>query len=114
VDANAAVRRFRPDVVIGCWVTHRYDPGRHTAGGNEAGIDEEDVLEHCSAYVVVGNQRVHEGKKIWKRKHTIEYPEWVYSRAMNGSPDFVAVWRGKGAQRAKGARKPWRANRGRR
>lgn len=92
--ASRAVRRYKPDVVIGCWVTHRYDPARHTAGGNEAGVDEPDILRHCAVYVLVGNEHVHAGKSIWDRAHTIEYPPWLYSRAVNGTREFIAVWRG--------------------
>lgn len=92
--ASRAVRRFKPAVVIGCWVTHKYDPKRHEAGGNEVGIDEEDILRNCAVYVVVGNEAVHAGKKIWTRKHEIVYPPFVYSRATNGTRDFIATWRG--------------------
>lgn len=94
-DAKEAIRRFRPDVVIGCWVTHRYEPDRHWAGGNEIGIDEERVLRHCRRYIVVGNRHVHAGKKIWGRAHSIVHPSFVYSRAINGSRDFIATWPGQ-------------------
>lgn len=90
--ASRAVRRYRPQVVIGCWVTHKYDPARPAAGGNEVGIDEEDILRNCATYVVVGNERVHGAKKIWGRPHTIEYPSFVYSRAVNGTREFIAAW----------------------
>jgi hypothetical protein len=92
--ASRAVRRYRPQVVIGCWVTHKYDPARHEAGGNEIGIDEEDILRNCGTYIVVGNEQVHAGKKIWDRPHRIEYPPFVYSRAHNGTREFIATWRG--------------------
>jgi hypothetical protein len=91
-DAARAVRRYKPQVVIGCWVTHKYDRKRHAAGGNEIGVDEEDILRHCETYVVVGNEVTHEGKKIWNRHHEIEYPSFVYSRAHNGQRDFIATW----------------------
>ncbi len=93
--AHRAVRRFRPQVVIGCWVTHKFDPARPQAGGNEAGIDEEDILRHCENYIVVGNEKVHRGKSIWSRPHQIVGPSsFVYSRAYNGTADFIAVWPG--------------------
>lgn len=99
-DAGRAVRRYRPQVVVAGWVTHLYDPARHTAGGNEVGVDEDDVLGHCDEYVFVGNEGVHEGKKIWRRPHRIWYPPYVFSRAWNGSRDFVAVWKGVRSTRA--------------
>lgn len=92
--AHEAVRRFKPQVVIGCWVTHLYDPMRHWAGGNEIGVDEEDILRNCEEYVFVGNTAVHKPKKIWKYEHEIEHPSFVYSRAHNGSREFVATWHG--------------------
>ena len=94
LDAKEAIRKHRPQVVIGCWVTHKYDPRRHAAGGNEVGLDEDWILDHCQTYVVVGNTKVHEHKAIWKRPHVIEHPPFVFSRAANGSPDFIAVWKG--------------------
>ncbi|HCT78710.1 MAG TPA: hypothetical protein DGT23_19550 [Micromonosporaceae bacterium] len=92
--ASRAVRQYKPQVVIGCWITHKYDPANHAARGNEAGVDEPDILRNCETYVVIGNQRVHELKPLWTRPHTIEYPPFVYSRAQNGTPDFIAIWRG--------------------
>jgi hypothetical protein len=97
--ASRAVRRYRPQVVIGCWVTHKYDQSRADAGGNEQGVDEEDILSNCETYIVVGNDRVHRTKKIWCRPHQIEHPPFVYSRARNGTPDFIATWRGGRPQR---------------
>lgn len=94
-DAQQAVRIYRPDVVVACWVTHRYEPGRHWAGGNELGVDEAAVIDNCREYVFIGNEQVHAGKPIWSRPHHIEYPRFVYSRAVNGSRDFVCTWRGQ-------------------
>ncbi len=94
LDAAAAIRRYRPDVVIGCWVTHKYEPHRHFAGGNEIGIDEHDLIAKVQQYVVIGNDQVHGTKPVWELPHTREYLPFVYSRAANGSRDFLAIWRG--------------------
>ena len=93
LDALQAIARYRPQVVIGCWVTHRYRPDRHEAGGNQDGIDEEAVLAGCETYVVVGNEKVHASKSLWG-SHAFEKltPEWLFSRAVNGSPEFIAIW----------------------
>lgn len=92
--ASRAVRHYKPDVVIGCWCTHKYDPKQHARGGNEVGVDEFDILRHCSTYVLVGNEKVHAHTPLWDREHTIEHPPYVYSRASNGSADFIATFRG--------------------
>ncbi len=92
LDAAAAVRHHRPQVVVASWVTHRYDPRRHEAGGNQDGVDEEDVLAHCDTYVFMGNEHVHAKKSLWSQPHTKLHAPWLFSRAGNGSPDFIAVW----------------------
>ncbi len=92
LDALAAIKKYKPQVVVGCWVTHKYDPNRHAAGGNQDGIDEEKVIAACETYIVVRNEKVHDGKSIWKLPHTKITPPWLYSRAHNGSPNFIAVW----------------------
>lgn len=91
-DARGAMRKYKPDVVIGCWVTHRYNIKRHSAGGNEVGVDEDHIIDNCEGYVLVGNQMIHAKKSIWKRDHAIINPDWLYSRAQNGTPDFIATW----------------------
>lgn len=94
LDAHHAVRRFWPYTVIGSWVTHKYSPTRHAAGGNEVGVDQRDVLKYCGRYVLVGNEHVHRDNPLWIKRHAIEYPPWIYSRAQNGSRDFIAMWTG--------------------
>jgi hypothetical protein len=92
LDAREAVRRYRPQVVVAQWVTHKYERRRHFAEGNIDGVNEEDVLERCDQYVFIGNTKVHKGKSLWVRPHTLLHPPFVYSRASNGSPDFIAIW----------------------
>jgi hypothetical protein len=92
--ASRAVRHYKPEIVIGCWVTHKYDPKQHMRGGNEVGIDESDILRHCASYVLVGHERVHRDKPIWSRKHTIEFPPFVHSRALSEGRNFVAIFDG--------------------
>ncbi|MCC5612034.1 hypothetical protein LC612_36205 [Nostoc sp. CHAB 5834] len=100
LDAVAAVRKYRPQVVIASWVTHKYDPNRQQAGGNEYGVIEEDILGACETYIFIGNRKVHAHKSIWARPHTLIEPPWLYSRAFNGTPDFIAIW-GQEQQRTK-------------
>lgn len=92
LDALQAVRKYRPQVVIGSWITHIYDEMRDWAGGNELGVDEGRLLELTPCYIHIGNEDVHKGKEIWSRPHRIDYPPFLYSRAFNGSRDFLAIW----------------------
>ncbi|WP_157266404.1 hypothetical protein [Azohydromonas aeria] len=94
LDANSAVAKHRPQVVVACWVTHRYDAARHAAGGNMYGPDEAKIIRACEHYVLIGNAKVHAAKPIWRLKHRILTPPWLYSRALNGTADFIAIFDG--------------------
>ncbi|MFT3815846.1 MAG: hypothetical protein QM740_21180 [Acidovorax sp.] len=93
LEAQAAVEKYRPQVVIACWVTHRFDAQRPDAGGSESGVDEAAIIASCDEYIFIGNERVHAAKPIWALPHEKLTPPWLYSRAVNGSPDFIAIWR---------------------
>lgn len=93
LDAAAAIAKYRPQVVIACWITHRLEAERPEAGGSATGVDEAAVVAACEDYIVIGNERVHANKPIWALPHEKLTPPWLYSRAVNGSADFVAIWR---------------------
>lgn len=93
-DAIRAAVKYKPQVIIGSWITHKYDPARAWAKGNELGVDEYLLLQGCDYYIHIGNELVHSGKEIWDAPHRIYYPPFVYSRAFNGSRDFIAVFQG--------------------
>jgi hypothetical protein len=65
LDAIAAIAKYRPQVVIACWVTHRFEADCLEAGGSATGVDEAAVVAACEEYIVIGNERVHAGKPIW-------------------------------------------------
>lgn len=93
LDAMQAIERYRPQVVLASWVTHRYRADQPAYGGSESGIDEEAVIQACDTYILIGNTHVHRHKSIWALPHQRWTPPWLFSRAINGSPDFIAVWR---------------------
>lgn len=93
LDAAAAVEKYRPAVVVACWITHRFDPSRPDAGGSATGVDEVAIIASCDEYIFIGNERVHAHKPIWALPHEKLTPPWLYSRAINGSRDFIGIWR---------------------
>ncbi|MNR71505.1 hypothetical protein D3C71_21330 [compost metagenome] len=90
--AEEALKKYKPKVVVACWVTHKFDERRHEAEGNMDGVVEEDVVANCESYIFIGNKHVHRNKSLWKQPHAYFEPPWLYSRAFNGSADFIAVW----------------------
>jgi len=62
------------------------------------GIDEEAITDSCETYILVGNNEVHKHKSTWSRLHTKTEPDCVFSRATNGSADFVTIWNSRTEQ----------------
>lgn len=92
LDAALAVRKYRPQVVLASWVTHRYRKDRDEHGGNMFGVNEEDIIANCETYIFIGNMSTHIGKSIWDMPHEFFAPTWLYSRSMNDVGNFIAVW----------------------
>lgn len=93
-EAMEAIRAYGPDIVLGSWITHRYDSRRHVAGGNMYGPDTDAILAMCAEYVLIGNEVTHADHPLWARPHDVIYPPWLYSRAHNGGRNFIAYWKG--------------------
>ena len=94
LDAAAAIAKYKPEVVIACSVTHRFHPSAAERGGSNTSADEAGVVAFCDECIFVGNQQVHAAKPIWELAHDRIAPDWPYSRAMNGIPDFIVMWSG--------------------
>jgi len=90
--ADEAVQKLKPEVVIGAWVTHRYDSQQHWRGGNAHGVLEEEILKHAR-YCFIGNRAVHGTKPIMARDHQEYTFPWLVSRGMSEAENFIAVWK---------------------
>lgn len=91
-DAKVAIARHKPKLVVAAWVTHKYNPKEHWREGNQFGVEEKPILK-VADYIHIGNRHVHRYKPILELEHEeYEFP-WLVSRALNGAPNFIAVWR---------------------
>lgn len=90
LDAAAAIEKYKPHTVIGCWVTQKAFEGDKS--GNIHGIDEEALLSSVKRYIVVGNHKVHGEKRIMALPHQeLSFP-WVVSRASAPELNRIYVW----------------------
>jgi hypothetical protein len=97
MDAEKAVRAFKPKVVISAWVTHKYFETAHERGGNIHGVREENIIANAQ-YISICNRHVHRHKPALDIPHEeFEFP-WLVSRAFGDAANFIAVWK-KGARR---------------
>lgn len=89
IDANEAVNKYKPEVVIGCYITHRYVGGDD---GNEFGPVEENIIDRAT-YIHVGNLNVHKAKTILGVRPPKEFRfPWLRSRARDQSLNMIWVW----------------------
>jgi hypothetical protein len=94
LDALDAVIKYKPEIVIGSWVTEWIDgdvpppPG----GGSIFGVKEDLILAQGVVYVLIGNRDIHGTKKIMDLPHE-EYPlPFLRSRAKNPENNVVYIW----------------------
>lgn len=97
LDALEAARKYKPDIVIGQWVTNWIDPNLPAppGGGSMYGIKEDLLLEECQSYVMIGNSNVHGHKPILQKRHTEiqNRNKAIRSRADDQSMNVVYIWK---------------------
>ena len=93
-DGETAVRHHKPQVVVASYVTQKYDPREHSAGGNYKGVRYEYVIERCQTFILIGNELVHSMYRALRLPHeTFSFP-WLVSRAKMQDLNRIWVWKG--------------------
>ncbi len=88
--SNDAVKKYKPQVVVGAWVTQVGD-GRDGAS-NPFGTDEEAILNTGAIYIHIGNLAPHGKKRILQRPHLEFAFPWLIGRGMDRSLNRIWVW----------------------
>lgn len=89
LDALAAVRKYKPDIVIGSYITHLWKPGMQK--GNMYGVDTIKLINSVNEYFMIGNQDVHtEEDPAMKYLDKIERHDFIVTR---GDPAQAALFR---------------------
>lgn len=90
-DALTAYRRFKPECILGCYVTHRWREGMQN--GNMYGVDFERLLPLIRRLVLVGNKHVHWENPIMSLNHReIDLHGALITRNEDRSADRIYVW----------------------
>jgi hypothetical protein len=91
MEANEAVQHYKPNVVVGAWVTQRW-LSEADEEANVYGPLEEEWVDAGTTYIHIGNIGVHSKKRILSRPHDrYQYP-WLRSRAHDPSLNAIWVW----------------------
>ena len=97
MDGVAAVMNYKPEVVIGSWVTQKWKGDSYTHG-SIYGVDEHQIMTSGSVkkYIIIGNKASHGDKKIFEqfRYSTFDF-DWLISRAGNNLNRIYVVTQDK-------------------
>lgn len=94
IAALDAVKKYKPDIVIGSWITHWVDPDKAVGigGGNMYGVKEDELLDYGVTYIMIGNLAIHGHKPILRLPHEeLQFP-FVKSRAHKRELDRIFIW----------------------
>jgi len=92
LDYKDAIVKYKPDVVIGQWVTQLWKDHSDDGSGSIHGLDEEWILENVPTYIHIGNENTHGRKRILKRPHEKLHFNWLFSRSMQADKCVIYVW----------------------
>lgn len=67
LDAEAALAKYRPEVIVGSYVTHKWMKGMKT--GSQYGVNFSKLLNNCRYLVLLGNLNTHYENPIMKLFH---------------------------------------------
>lgn len=92
LDAEMALARYRPAVVLAAWVTHKWKPSEAWREGNQHGVEERKIVRQAD-YVFIGHDHVHRNKPILELPHETHYCPWLVSRATSPGRNYIKIWR---------------------
>lgn len=93
LEAVEAVIKYRPDVVIGAYITQRAtEDTKPQDSGNVYGPEEADLLWRVPCYIHMGNDRSHGDKRIRKYTHAVYRPSWLVTRSAHPEENSIFVW----------------------
>jgi hypothetical protein len=98
LDGIEAIKKYKPSMVIGSWITHKWRVSEPELEGNAWAPDEEEIMSLVDTYMMIGNMRVHANNRLLdKRKYKVhaESPPYLVSRAENPEADMILTFQNK-------------------
>ncbi len=90
LDAIEAIKKYKPDTVIGAFITHKYVESINS--GNAFGVKEEFILQNAQRYINIGNLVTHRDKPILEFPHDEHYFQWIITRSADQKNNRIFVW----------------------
>lgn len=90
LNAEEAIIKYKPDTVIGCFITHKYE--EKIGSGNALGVQEEFILENVGRYINIGNLHTHRDKPILKNNPIAYNFDWLITRSNDQSINRIWIY----------------------
>lgn len=94
IEALEVVKKYKPQVVIGSWIT-TFSPRAKSYNSSPFGVKEKKILDLIETYILIGNVDIHKGKPIFNKPHDEYYFDWIISRGKNQLNNRIWVWNNK-------------------
>jgi len=78
LDAHDAVKRYRPDIVIGSYITYKWKRGMNS--GNMYGVDNLKIARRVQEYFMIGNLNTHCNDPAMRCLDHIERHDFLFTR----------------------------------
>lgn len=88
LDAMDAVKKYKPDIVLGSYITHKWRPGMQV--GNQYGVDTLELIRRAPEYYMIGNLETHRHDPAMQYLDGTERHDFLYTR---GSKETSVIFR---------------------
>jgi hypothetical protein len=90
LDAISAVERYKPDIVIGSYITHKWDDSSQS--GNWWGVDTLKLTEMVPEYLMIGNLNTHRNDPAMKQLDHVERHDFLFTRGEDNT-SAIFCWK---------------------
>jgi cephalosporin hydroxylase len=87
MDAETALKHYKPNTVVGAYITHKYNG----VSGNMYGVVEGKILAAKCKYILIGNDTIHHDKPILKYDHKTLRFDWLVTRSQKEF-NYIKIW----------------------
>lgn len=93
-EATEAVDYFKPQVVVGAYVTQLYKEGDTESGigSNIYGVNEEYIVEKVETYIMIGNLMSHQDKRVFSSPYKEYQFPWLINRSRRQNLNRIWIW----------------------
>lgn len=90
LEALDAIAKYKPQVVVSSWVTHKWREGQ--ANGFIRGVEQDKILPQCETYILIGNDAIHKHSPIMAKAHHKVRRDFLLSRATKTNLNYMYFW----------------------